>query len=171
VHRHGTSSQGKRRWKCVDCGHTYTWKNIGNKQLRQQVWFRRWVVEGYSLRQLTAQSGHSPKTLQRITHYWLEHPPVFSSNLSSCQYLILDGSFMERPKGLFVAMNAEDYSIVHGVVDVTEGPKDLSRFCHALAQRRARPKAAAIDGNPHLIKTLRRFWPQITIQRCLVHIQ
>lgn len=171
VHRHGTSSQGKQRWKCVDCGHTYTWKNIGNKQLRQQVWFRRWIIEGYTFRQLAQQSGHSRATIQRIINYWLSQWPAFAGDLSSCRYLVLDGTFMERPKGLFVAMNGEDYSVVHGVVDVTEGPRDLRRFCHALAKRGARPKAATIDGNPHLTNTLRQFWPEIIIQRCLVHIQ
>jgi hypothetical protein len=129
------------------------------------------MVEGYSLRQLADQSGHSSKTLQRITHYWLAHPPVFTDDLSSCRYLVLDGTFMERPKGLFAAMNAEDHTIIHGMVDVTEGPRDLSRFCRALARRGAQPTAATIDGNPHLIRTLRRFWPEIIIQRCLVHIQ
>lgn len=128
-------------------------------------------MEGYTFRQLAQQSGHSRATIQRIVNYWLSQLPPFTGNLSSCQYLVLDGTFMERPKGLFVAMNAEDYSVVHGVVDSTEGPRDLSRFCHAMIKRGARPKAAIINGNPHLTRTLRQFWPEIIIQRCLVHIQ
>lgn len=138
---------------------------------RQQVWFKRWIIEGYTCRQLAQQSSHSISTIQRIVSFWLGHPPAFISDLSSCRYFILDGTFIEERRGLLVAMNAEDHSVVHGVVNVSEGPTDLNRFCQALSARGAKPNSATVDGNPHLIKALRRHWPNIIIQRCLVHIQ
>lgn len=110
-------------------------------------------------------------TIQRIINYWLPQPPSFTADLSSCRYLILDGTFIEHRKGLFAAMNAENNSVVYGVAGVSEGPTDLNRFCRSMAERGASPKSATVDGNPHLTRALRLFWPEITIQRCLVHIQ
>jgi hypothetical protein len=34
-----------------------------------------------------------------------------------------------------------------------------------------RPYSFTVDGNPHVIKVLRKLWPGVTIQRCLVHVQ
>lgn len=171
VHRHGRTHQGKQRWICIECGRTFIWKNPSNALHRQQVWFKRWIIEGYTYRQISQQSGHSISTIRRIVKHWLNHPPEFVWDISSCRYFILDGTFIERRSGLFVAMNAKDNSVVHGVVDVSEGPADLNRFCRTLTERGARLQSATVDGNPHLTKALRRHWPKITIQRCLVHIQ
>ena len=110
-------------------------------------------------------------TIQRIINYWLPQPPSFTADLSSCRYLILDGTFIEQRKGLFAAMNAENNTVVYGVEGVSEGSSDLNRFCRSMAKRGASPKSATIDGNPHLARALRLCWPEITIQRCLVHIQ
>lgn len=44
-------------------------------------------------------------------------------------------------------------------------------FCLALLQLGLVPTSATIDGNPHLVRILRLLWPEILIQRCLVHIQ
>jgi hypothetical protein len=123
------------------------------------------------VRQLAAQNGHSPSTIRRIIQHWLFHPEDDMNDLSAHRYLIFDGTFLDQRKGIFSAMDAQDNTVFYGEHDVTEGPKDLDRFCARLATRRLSPLSATIDGNKHLPKILRRYWPEITIQRCLVHIK
>jgi transposase-like protein len=106
-----------------------------------------------------------------MIQYWLLRPPCDTRDLSPHRYLIFDGTILEHRRGIFSAMDAERFSVLHGACDISEGPSDLQRFCVALAQRGLVPKSATVDGNQHLIKTLRTFWPFIIIQRCLVHIQ
>jgi hypothetical protein len=171
VKRNGQSRHGRQRWLCYRCHRTFGWRNVSNKRTRQKVWFKRWLVEGYSIRQLALQNGHSGSTIRRVVEYWLLHPPCDKSNLSSSRYLIFDGTFLEQRKGIFSVMDANRFSILYGEHDVSEGPSDLNRFCARLAERHLSPKSATIDGNPHLMKVLRSYWPQIIIQRCLVHIQ
>jgi hypothetical protein len=153
------------------CGRTFGWKSILNKHLRERIWFTQWIVEGYNMRQLSIQSGHSISTIRRMIQYWLLRPPCDTGNLSAYRYLIFDGTILKRPRGIFAVMDAESCSVLYGEPDVSEGPTDLRRFCVSLAQRELSPTSATVDGNKHLIKILRTLWPKIIIQRCLVHIQ
>jgi len=47
----------------------------------------------------------------------------------------------------------------------------LRRFFIPLRRKELNPKSATVDGNPHVIKLFKTLWPDIVIQRCLVHIQ
>ena len=123
------------------------------------------------MRQLSIQSRHSISTIRRMINYWLLHPPCATEGLSTHRYLIFDGTIFKHRRGVFAVMDAECYSVLYGEPDISEGPSDLSKFCVSLAQRELSPISATVDGNPHLIKTLRTLWPKIVIQRCLVHIQ
>lgn len=139
--------------------------------MRERIWFERWIIEGYTGRQIAAQSGHSIRTVRRIIHYWLQHPPAEQIRFTAHRYLLLDATFLDQRKGIFAAMEAKRHSIIHGASDMTEGPGHLYPFCCYLKQHGLIPHSATLDGNPHLIRILRLLWPQILIQRCLVHIQ
>jgi len=156
---------------CLVCGRTFVWKNILNKCIRQRIWFIRWIVEGYSMRQLSLQSGHSISTIRCMIGYWLLRPPCNTRNLSAHRYLIFDGTILERHRGIFAMMDSESCSVLYAELDILESTSDLSGFCDSLVQRNLSPMSATVDGNPHLIKILRALWPKIIIQRCLVHIQ
>lgn len=171
MRRNGRSRHGKQRWLCRTCGHTFGWKNHDSKYCRYRIWFERWITEGYTLRQLVQQSGHSLRTMQRIITYWLNRPPSGSTALSNVRYLILDGTFLEHRKGVFAVMDAEQFALVYAEPCVSEGPTPMRHICQGLAERAVMPKSATVDGNPHLIKALRHQWSSIVIQRCLVHIQ
>jgi hypothetical protein len=171
VKRNGKSRHGRQRWLCCICGHTFGWKNPSNKYLRQRIWFIRWIVEGYNIRQLSIQSGYSISTIRRMIEYWLLRPPCDTKDLSPHGYVIFDGTILEQRRGIFSVMDAENFSVLHGECDISEGPSDLRRFCIPLTQRGLSPKSATVDGNQHLTKVLRTLWPKIIIQRCLVHIQ
>jgi len=165
------SRHGRQRWLCCECVRTFGWQNPLNKHLRNRIWFIRWIVEGYAIRQLSIQSGHSFSTIRRIIKHWLLHPPGNTRDLSAPRYLIFDGTKLEQHRGIFAVMNADGFSVLYGVPDISEGPSDLLPFCLSLTQRGLYPKSATVDGNPHIIKILRFVWPEIIIQRCLVHIQ
>lgn len=160
-----------QRWLCRGCHRTFGWKNPHNKHLRQRVWFERWIVEGYTLRQLAHQSGHSVSTLRRIIEFWLQRLPPSRAQFAAHQYLIFDGTFIDQRRGVFAVMDAAYSSVIHGAPEMAEGPVHLYPFCSSLVQHGLKPRSATVDGNPHLIRILRTLWPQILVQRCLVHIQ
>ena len=138
---------------------------------REQKWFRDWIIEGYSLRQLNLISGHSLRTLKRIIGYWIaKAPPVITLPLWKVKYLVADGTYLKHENCIYTAI---DYST--GLVAVHRyGIKE--NYCMARAifdeikTQGCKPIAITIDGNTQVIRVLRDIWPTITVQRCLYHI-
>lgn len=171
VIHNGFSRHGKQRWLCSLCKHTFGWMRKDAKRSRQFIWFVQWMKEGYAIRQLTQHSPHSSSTLRRIIRYWINRLPRETQDISCFDHLIFDGSYLARKKGMIVLMDARTYRIVYGVYGITEGPRGMTVFCASLQDRGFDPKSITVDGNPHVIRAFKAYWPEVVIQRCLVHIQ
>lgn len=132
-------------------------------------WFRRWVMEGYSIRQLTAQSGHSPRKLYSMISHYLDAPPLPAAKTGGCQRLIFDGTFLHRPLSLVALMDALSHTVIAGKYGISERSEpQIRRFLDSLGLR---PQSFTIDGNPKVMRAIRTLWPDALVQRCLVHIQ
>lgn len=69
-------------------------------------------------------------------------------------------------------MNAKTNTIIKGMYDVRENSeRQLSSFLMPLKAEGLSPVSCTTDGNPHAIKVIKRTWPNIITQRCVVHIQ
>ncbi len=75
-------------------------------------------MEGYTLRQLAIQSGYSISTLRRLIKYWLERPPSLEKDLSWSSHLILDGTILQKGRGIFAVMDASNFCVVYGAYDM-----------------------------------------------------
>jgi len=131
------------------------------------------MIEGYSVRQLTQQSNHSRDKLYYIIDQSLkEDPPDTACNLEKHRYLIFDGTFLHRPKSMVVLMDATSNQIFNGRYGVSENSENqLTGFFEPLKAKGLNPTSCTVDGSPQPIKVIKKIWPDITIQRCLVHIQ
>jgi len=131
------------------------------------------MVEGYSVRQLSQQSGYGRGKLRRIIGGWLEQPPHdLQVSLEKERYLIFDGTFLHRPISIVALMDAGTNSIVHGQYHVSENSEgQLRSFFKPLIARGLNPVSCTVDGSPQAMRVLKALWPGIVIQRCLVHIQ
>ena len=56
-------------------------------------------------------------------------------------------------------------------IDCRIEEKQMTEFFLNLKKQGLNLKSCTVDGNPQVIKVLPKIWPNITIQRCLVHIQ
>ena len=137
------------------------------------AWFRRWIVEGYSIRQLALQSGHSERKLHRlISKFLTDAPPTPVLDPRSVQYLLFDGTFLHRPHSIVVLMDAQVHRVLRGQFGVRESSGlELRAFFEPLINEGLSPLSFTVDGNRQVIKILRTLWPDAVIQRCLVHIQ
>ncbi len=62
--------------------------------------------------------------------------------------------------------------IISGKYGVSENSeRQLFMFFKPLVARGLHPVSCTVDGNPQAIRVMRSLWPEIKIQRCLVHIQ
>lgn len=130
-------------------------------------------MEGYSVRQLALQSGHSTAKLYRIINHWLSRKqPQITGNLGPSRYLVFDGTFLHRPTSLVAVMDAGSNEVISGKYGVKESSEiQLVSFFQSLIDRGLQPVSCTVDGNHRVIRVLKRLWPSIIIQRCLVHIQ
>lgn len=139
---------------------------------RQRIWFERWIREGYSVRQLSQQSGYSVSTLHRIIAYWLEQSPEIERDFCQYQYLVMDGSYLiGRHTAVVCIADPTRNRLVVGWYGVKEGGAELVRLCHGLTQQGLAPISVTIDGLPPMHDLIRRLWPWALVQRCLVHVQ
>ena len=169
--RFGRSQHGRQRWYCLQCQRTYSWRLHSARASRRFYWFKLWVVEGYSVRELARLSRFSTTTIRRVILYWLERPPTMDFPCSFIKHIIVDGTFLQRNRGIYAAMNTEGHQLISAGYNVREGAKDLLTFYTHLALRGLVPNSATIDGNPQQTKYLRTIWPSVELQRCIVHVQ
>ncbi len=137
------------------------------------AWFRRWIVEGYSVRQLVQQSRRNRPSLRRLIDSFLaDAPPKSALEPQATRYLLFDGTFLHRPHSIVVLMDGQNHRLVRGQFNVRENSEpELRAFFEPMIVEGLRPRSFTVDGNPQVIRVLRMLWPDAVIQRCLVHIQ
>lgn len=169
--RHG-HSRGKQRWWCRACGRSFVQPGLSYRRDRQRIWFERWIVEGYSVRQLVVQSGYSRNTIQRIISYWLSRPPQISTDLRVFKHLVIDGTYLLKRRTAVVGIaDPVCKCLVVGCYGLKEGEARMQEFCMRLRAQGLLPTSVTIDGLKQVQTMLERVWPEALIQRCLVHIQ
>lgn len=148
---------------------------MGRSALRwinYRVCFERWIREGYSVRQLSQQSGHSASTLRRVIDYWLSRPPRLALDLSVFRHLVIDGTYLQGRDDAAVAIaDPTQGRIVTGWYGVKEGSDQMRRLCTDLAALGLSPESVTIDGLPAVEAMVTTLWPQALVQRCVVHVQ
>ena len=132
-----------------------------------------WIGEGYSVRQMAKQSRYSPRKLYHMINNCLKQTPVTPGlDLGHIKHYLIDGTFLHRPHSLIALMDAQTHTLVAGQYGVSENSEpQLLNFFEPLIQAGLCPQSFTIDGNPQMMKVLRKLWPGIILQRCLVHIQ
>ena len=137
-------------------------------------WFRLWIQEGYSVRELSTMSGRSPSRIRQIIHYWLSQRPPrdetqWRTKVSQCRHVIVDGTILRRRKGeaIYAVMESGSHELLYGAYGVREGARDLRQLYGMLANAGLQLYSATVDGNPQ--QALQ--WPQVRLQRCIVHVQ
>lgn len=86
-------------------------------------------------------------------------------------HLILDGTFLERPKGICAVMDSKTHQLIDAAIDIREGGRELFDFYRRLSEAGLKAESATTDGNSQQMKYLKMIWPEITLQRCIVHVQ
>lgn len=158
---------------CKNCKRSFHWGNLKNKQNQERIYFEQWIKEWYSVRQLTDRTKHSASKIYRILDYWIKEPTTWNSeNKEICCYAIFDWTFLHRPNSIVAIINADKNEIVSGEYGVHENSeKEMYKFFNKLKEEWLSLRSCTVDGNPTVIKVLYQVWPEIIIQRCLVHIQ
>lgn len=141
-------------------------------------WFRLWIQEGYSIRELSTLSGRSRTSVRRIIRWWLTKDPPgdmarWNARLRTARHIIADGTILRRKNGeaLYAIMESKSHELLFGGYGIREGARELQQLYPVLAHAGLCPQSATIDGNPQQTKYLSLQWPGLCVQRCIVHVQ
>jgi transposase-like protein len=135
------------------------------------TWFKLWVTESFSIRQLSKLSGHSMSKLKRIKNYWLNQSPPTRLDYSQYKYVLLDGTYFHKNGCLILLMDALTQRVIMNVYVATENYKTVHPMLRQLNGLGLRPQALILDGHRMIIRAIREVWGTVIIQRCLYHIQ
>lgn len=84
----------------------------------------------------------------------------------------MDGTYLDGRSSSVVAIaDSSCNTIITGCYGLKEGQSEMEAYCETLTARGLHPKSVTIDGLPQVHRMVIRVWPQIIVQRCLVHIQ
>jgi hypothetical protein len=107
-----------------------------------------------------------------IDSFLTDTPPTTALEPETGRYLLFDGTFLHRPHSIVVLMDGQTHTLLRGQFDVRENSElELRAFFEPMIGEGLRPRSFTVDGNRQVIKVLRMLWPDVVIQRCLVHIQ
>ena len=130
-----------------------------------------WVMESYSIRQLSNISGYHRITLTRIKDYWLEQSPKEVFNYSEMLYLVFDATYFRKDGCLLNLMEAASQRIIAQLYVKKESFKEAYPWFMSLKQQGLTPQYITTDGERSVLRAMRRVWPQARLQRCLYHLQ
>ncbi len=167
----GFTSNNKPRFRCLQCFRVFIDRRISMKKLNEQSWFKLWVAESFSIRQLCKISSHSASTLQRIKNYWLAKNPTETIHLCDYSYLLLDGTYFHKDGCCVCFKCAITKIVVTHIFIKKEGYYCLIDWFQKLKTDGLNPIVIILDGEKSVLRAIREVWPWVITQRCLYHIQ
>jgi len=171
VKLYGRASSGVQRFYGYTCHKTFTWQRPDVNRHNEQAWFKLWVTESFSIRQLSKLSGHSKSKLERIKNYWLNQSPPAQFDYSRYKYVLLDGTYFHKNGCLILFMDVLTQQVIMSAYVATESYKTVHPMLLKLNALGLRPQALILDGHRMVIRAIRDVWGAVIIQRCLYHIQ
>ncbi len=169
--RRGKTAHGVQRWQCLICHRTYLWRNALNAQHRSTAHLLQWL-KGTTIHDLAKRARCSTRTIRRSIHKTLSIHPGEVTALPDVRYLVMDGThFKGGRSSAFVVLDARIRRAVYWEYGTRERRHDLVALFQKMNGLGCTPVSATIDGHPAIAQALTRVWPQIRIQRCLVHVQ
>ncbi len=87
------------------------------------------------------------------------------------KYLVFDGTYFKHENCLLLLLDSQTGKAINCRYQVRENYAIAYEIFQEAKEKGINPTAFTIDGNPSVIRALKDVWPDIIIQRCLVHIQ
>ncbi|MEI6327127.1 MAG: transposase [Candidatus Roizmanbacteria bacterium] len=138
----------------------------------QKIWFKRWITEGYSVRQLSKQSGLSLKKMKEIKSYWMsQEPPTLTTSFETARYLIFDATYFNHERCVMVIRDSESRKVISTQYAVREDYAHTIDWFRYLQRQGLTPYSVTMDGQLKVIRAMTEVWSACIIQRCTYHIQ
>jgi hypothetical protein len=134
------------------------------------VWFRKWIRERQTLQTLSRDSGVSVSTLQRIFYTLLEQSPTVNILKRERVHLRMDATYFKQFCLVCYQDSEDSYTQLIRFSD-GEHYEEIKEDLDNLIKLGVQIESITTDGHKSVLKAIRKTFPDILVQRCLVHIQ
>jgi hypothetical protein len=160
----------KQRFKCKNCGVLFTRNDSAQRLENRFIWFRKWVLERQTFKTISRDSGLSIKSLQRIFHTFLERSPNVKIIKRSHVHLRIDATYFKQFCMLSYQDDEDGYTQLIRFSD-GEHYQEIKEDLDNLIKLGVHIESITTDGHKSILKAIKKSLPDVTVQRCLVHIQ
>lgn len=161
--RNGQRS-GRIRWRCTKCGASSSRSRPDATELAQFTQFLGWVVGKHSQREVDATAtGRTAR--RRFAWCWNVPTPKPGAGGVIFDQVFIDGVFLAYGWCLLIARSTQAR-----VIDWQWCHQENSDAYKALLSRIPPPRLVTTDGGGGALKAIKETWPDVKVQRCLVHV-
>jgi Transposase, Mutator family len=161
---------GKQRFKCKNCGILFT-RNAPNQGNRNRfIWFKKWILERQTYATLSRDSKLSKRSLQRLFCTFLESSPKVKIIKRPGVNLRMDATYFKQ---FCVLCYQDDQDGYTQLIRITDGEHfaEIKEDLDNLIKLGVQIESITTDGHKSALKAIKKSLPNVTVQRCLVHIQ
>jgi hypothetical protein len=135
------------------------------------VWFKRWISERRTLKQISQQSKLQRKALQKLFKNFLSSAPTMSIVSKKSAHLIIDATYFEGNRCLILYRDNDlrftqlfRFSDRERYREIKEDLKNLNKLGVEI-------ESVTCDGHRAMLKAIKEVYPKAVVQRCYVHVQ
>ena len=148
----------------------FTGNAPGVSQHNLFVWFRKWILERQTYSTLSRDSKLSKRSLQRLFYTYLELSPEVKIIKRNAVHLRMDATYFKK---FCVVCYQDDEDGYTQLIRVSDGEHfaEIKEDLDNLIKLGVQIESITTDGHKSALKAIRKSLPDVTVQRCLVHIQ
>ena len=121
--------------------------------------------------QLASETGRSKSTIQRLFRTYLKEPPALSVYPSERVNLLIDGTYFTRDLCLILYRDSTiKFTQLYRFSD-GERYEELKEDLENLLILGVQIESITCDGHRALLRAIRKVCPQVTLPRCVIHVQ
>lgn len=137
----------------------------------QFIWFEKWVSERQVYKYLVRDSGLSQSTIQRLFRHYLKQAPEVLIRSKQQAHLLIDATYFPNDLCLVLYYDHDiRYTQLYRMTD-QERYEQMREDLQNLKVLGVDIASITCDGHKGLLKAIRKVYPKVPIQRCLVHIK
>lgn len=162
---------GCQRFKCKDCGTSFTPKRPDVSLSNRFVWFRKWISGKQRIEDIARESGYSSRQLRRWFDEYLADAPEWKVQHREAYRVLIDGTWLGDRCCLVVYRDAVSKSTIYYRFAEGENEHEIIKDLQAFKTMRLRISSFTTDGGNDIIRAIKYVYPHTSRQRCVVHIE
>lgn len=162
----------KQKYKCKSCNYCFVKKDKKQPKIKSKKIYEWYLKEWYSYRQLSKQTKHTKKTLQRSIRKLIDNSHITDVDIiyKNVKYVMIDWTYIDD----ICVIIYYEYKLKKILKIHITKEESLEAITHDLEELRDlnwyNIQSFTIDWWVQIMWAIKEVYPNAIIQRCLVHI-